>query len=76
MGEVTMCGKVMFEACYAYVVIGVLVALIVPALDGLWDEGSPWLYVGMAVFWPLTLMLGLWKAAKEVCRWGFGKKEA
>lgn len=71
-----MSGEMMFEIAYAYFIIGVLVALIVPALDGMWDDDpSAWLYVGMAVFWPLVLVAVLFKSAKSVWKWGFGRKE-
>ncbi len=63
-----------FAFAYGYIVVGVLVSMLVSGVDCLWDEDrSPWLYVGMAAFWPLVAVAVLAKAAKAVWAWGFGK---
>ena len=58
-----------------YVLFGCIVVTVALAVDGHEEKFPPRLFVGMAVFWPLTLAVVLLRSSVAVLEWGFGRKE-
>ena len=61
-------------AACLYVPVGVMVAMLIVAIEDMFDAPAR-LFVGLAVFWPLAVAATLFRCAREVWKWGFGRKE-